>query len=124
MVDPRDMSNKAAALRALMEAKLGARGRDLQTAVRRAGRRLPRRVRKQAQMLARTERMVGHPKVSRQVDARLVEKAFASVTDHLQQIDVADRRRGRLLSLAGALAFNVLAVAAGFVFYMWWRGYL
>jgi len=48
----------------------------------------------------------------------------AKTSAHLSAIDVADRRRGKLLSLAGALAFNLLAVAVLFIVWLWWRAYI
>lgn len=112
------------ALRALLKAKLGVGGRNLPDALARAGRRLPRAVRTQAQMLVEAERQAVHPKFARQVDAHAVRRGYRAVVAHLEAIDLADRRRGWLLGVAGALAFNVLLAFALFVTWLWWQGYV
>ena len=112
------------AIRGLLESKLGVKSRDLGQGVRRAGRRLPRRVRAQAAVLVAAERQSGHPRLARQIDGDRIARAREVVSAHLNAIDVADARKGRWLSLAGALAFNLIAVGAAFVWWLWWRGYV
>lgn len=124
MIDRDDIDAHCLTIRGLLEDKLGVRGRDLTQALRRAGRRLPRRVRAQAAVLAAAERQSGHPRLARQIDRHRMQKAFDAVRDHLRAIDVADARIARWLSIAGSLAFNMIAVTAGFVLWLWWQGYV
>lgn len=120
----KDIARQADALRGLIAAKHGVKARDLEQAVRRAGRRLPRRVRAQAQVMIEAQKRAGHPKLMRTLDAVAVRGAYDAVRDHLGAIDVADQRWGRFLGLAGLVAFQVIVVAAAFVTWLWWAGHV
>lgn len=106
----------------LLRKKLGAKGKTLAESVRRAKRRLPRKVYKQAMELARAEPLVEHPKLRLTLDSPTLEKAAKDVQSHLRAINLADRRWGWFLGMLGGLAFNTLALAALFLVVLWWRG--
>lgn len=124
MLTEKEINAKSQALLRLLQAKLGVRGRDLEQAMRRAGRRLPHRVRGPAARLVAAQKMAGHPKLARQLDPREFSRAYADVSAHLAAIDVADRRKGRLIGLAAVVAANLLIVITAFLFWLSWRGYL
>ncbi|MEP3674812.1 hypothetical protein [Sulfitobacter sp.] len=124
MITDKDMAEKSRKLRGLMQEKLDVRGRDLRQSLRRAGRRLPRRVRKSGAALRRAELMAHNPKTARQVDAVQVDRDYAVLRDHLLQINVGERRKARLLGLAGAVVANLILVAVLFVIWLWWRGFV
>ncbi|MGJ8627705.1 MAG: hypothetical protein ACSHXB_12165 [Sulfitobacter sp.] len=124
MLEHKDIAAKSLVIRQQLEAKLAVKSRDLPQALRRAGRRLPRQVRAQAAILAAAEKQAGHPKLARQLDGGVVQEAYAKVTAHLRAIDVADARKGRILGLAGVIAFNLLLVMVAFFLWLWWRGYV
>jgi hypothetical protein len=42
----------------------------------------------------------------------------------LQSIDVDDQRRGRILGWVSTIAFDLILIAAAFVLWLWWRGYV
>jgi hypothetical protein len=108
----------------LMRAKLGTGGATFAAQVRRAGHRMPRRLRAQARALALAEPLAGHPKLSRTLDAAALCANAAELRDWLQSIDLADRRRGWWLGMLGGLAFNLLAFAALVLVVLRWRGFL
>ncbi|MBD3664314.1 hypothetical protein [Sulfitobacter aestuariivivens] len=124
MFQDQDIHTKAETLRKQLQEKLGVRSRDLSQALKRAGRRLPRRVRGEGQALVRAEKLAANPKLARQLNSAEVDRAYATVAAHLKDIDVADARKGKLLSLAAAVAGNLLIVIAGFLVWLWWRGYV
>ena len=124
MMTEKEITAKTKALQRQIQVKLGVRARDLEHALRRAGRRLPRRVRGQGARLVAAQKMAGNPKLTRQMDAQALAQAYDEVSGHLMAIDVADRRKGRLLGLAAAVALNLLIVIAGFLVWLWWRGYV
>jgi hypothetical protein len=124
MLENKDIVAKSLVVRTQLEAKLGVKSRDLSQAMRRARRRLPRRVRAQCAVLAQAEKRAGQPKLARQLDATVVRAAYSDVTAHLRTIDAADARKGRILSLAGAIAFNLLLIIVAFTIWLWWRGYV
>lgn len=114
----------AAALADLLHRKLGVGGAGLEARVRRAGRLLPRRIRRQALAIAEAEERAANPRLARQNDPAALRRAFAEVEAHLRKIDPADRRIGAAIGLASSIAFSLLAVAAGLVAYLRWRGVL
>jgi hypothetical protein len=124
MIDASDMVARNAALVRLLGEKYGVKALCLDQAIRRAGRRLPKRLRAQAAVLIEAERMAQVPKLVRRVDVPAVEGAEKALTAHLNAIDVKDRRMGVALGLAGTVVAQVLLVAGAFVAWLWWRGYI
>ncbi len=119
-----DISHLAQELCALLDEKLSLRRGTLQTRLNRAGRRLPARIRAQAQVVAEAETLAAHPKLARRIDHLRVTRAHAEVRAHLRSIDPADRRRGALLGVLGGLAFNLLLLAGLTLTFLRWRGIL
>ena len=107
---------------ALMRAKLGVRGKTLSEALRRAKRRLPRRIYKQATLLANVEPLTIHPKLRLTLDTPALNRAAQEVQHHLNEIDVADRRKGWWLGMLGGLVFNFLLLLVLLLVVFRWRG--
>lgn len=124
MKEPNAISNQIEAVQDLLNAKFGVRKRALPRMLGRVGRRLPRRMHARAQVLIDAQKLAGHPKLARQMDQSVVTRAYEDLRAHLEAIDVADRRKGLMLGLAGSLAFNLLVVAGAFVAWLWWAGYV
>ncbi|WP_120633485.1 hypothetical protein [Ruegeria sp. EL01] len=119
--DP-DIQTRIAQTIALLKTKLGVRGKTLAASVRQAKPRLPRRVYKQAIVLAQAEQMAQHPKLRLVLDSPKLVQASEDVQAHLGSINLADRRLGWFLGLLGGLAFNMLALSALVLVFLWWRG--
>lgn len=124
MITDKDMAAKSRKLRGLMQQKLDVRGRDLRQSLRRAGRRLPKAVRKRGAALMRAEMLAHNPKTARQVDAEAVERDYEVVRSYLAELSVEEMRKTRILSLTGAIVANLIGVAVLFVVWLWWRGYV
>ena len=124
MITDKDMAAKSRKLRGLMQQKLDVRGRDLRQSLRRAGRRLPKSVRKRGVALMQAEILAHNPKTARQVDADAVERDYEVVRAHLIAIDVNEVRKTRILNVAGAVVANLIVVAVLFIVWLWWRGYV
>jgi len=124
MITDKDMAAKSRKLRGLLQEKFSVRGKTLQQSLRRAGRRLPRGVRKSGAVLVEAEMQAQIPKIARQIDEPQVKAAFEHMRVHLENLDVGEMRKGRLLSLTGAIAANILFVAVVFIVWLWWRGYV
>jgi hypothetical protein len=110
------------ALRLLLRQKEGGKGVDFATALRRAKRRLPRRVYRQGQKLAQAEAFVDHPKLRLTLDQSALKTAARDLREHLEAIDLADRRKGFWLSVLGGMGFSLLVVMALIVVVLVWRG--
>ena len=112
----------ATSLEALMERRMGVGGRGLAAKLRRAGRRLPKHVRRDAQMIAEAVPVAQNPKLARQIDLARLEVAERRAAAFLRGYDRADRRRGAVLGMLGSLSFNLLALAALVITLLVWRG--
>ncbi len=108
----------------LLRKKLGVRDATLAASVKRAKRRLPRRVYKQALVLAEAEKLMDHPKLRLIVDSPKLHQASDEVQAHLNAINLADRRLGWFLSFLGSVALGILTLALLAVVVLRWRGYL
>ncbi|MEM6761015.1 MAG: hypothetical protein AAF601_16190 [Pseudomonadota bacterium] len=113
---------RATRIMAGLEQAFGVRGKDLSTALRRTGRRMPRRLHKAAAHVVAAQAFGNQPKLMRQVDGPALDRAERDVLSYLNRIDRADQRRARLLNTAGLVVLNVLLVIAGFILWMWWSG--
>jgi len=120
-VTTQQMADRVAAL---LEQKLRVRGPTLADRVRRAGRRLPRRVRLAAAVLVQAGEMAGNPRLMHQIDPAVVAEAYDICVRHLGGVDLADRRRGVMVGIAGSIAFSLLAVAGLLAGVIWWRALL
>ncbi|GGL67219.1 hypothetical protein [Wenxinia marina] len=109
-------------LRALIEERLRLRAPDLTRALARAGRRLPRKVRRAAAQVDEAARLTQHPKLSRQIDLAGVEAAHGLAAAHLRAIDPKAERRRRILDWLALIALNLLLIGIALVAWLRWRG--
>ena len=117
-----DWSDRLSDIHALLGEKMGVAGPDLRHRVRRAGRRLSRPARRDAELLVRAETMARHPKFARLVDPREVRRAERRLAGRLRAIDVKARRRARRLDGLATLGLYVLVTFGLVVTLLWWRG--
>ncbi|WP_227267537.1 hypothetical protein [Roseobacter weihaiensis] len=103
-----DVAQKAQLLRAMIEKQMGVSAPSLEQAVRRAGRRLPRRLRKQAALWVEAETWAAHPKLARRIDGPPLEQAYQDLATHLQQLDPAEERKTRRLNTLAGIVLNLL----------------
>jgi len=106
----------------LIEERLGVSGAGLPAKLRRAGRLLPRHVRRDAQAVADALPLAENPKLMKQVDLPRLEAAERRVVAYLKTVDPAERRIGMAMGMLGGVAFSLLAVFALFVAVLIWRG--
>lgn len=111
MSDPQDISAQIGAVSELLDQKLGARGATLEAALKKARRRLPRRIYAQALLLAGAEPFASHPKLRATLDDARLTAATREVCAHLKAIDPAELRKDWWLGMAGGMAFNLLLYA-------------
>lgn len=112
---------QAAHISTLLKDQLGVRGRDFETRLRRAGRLLPRHVRRDAETLIEAARLQANPKLARMVDDVAVRRAFENSEAFLQSVDVSKRRIDRIVGTLATIAFHVLAVGSIFLAVAAWR---
>jgi hypothetical protein len=96
-------------VRAGLADKLRVRGRSLAVQVRKAGRRLPRAVRRDAVYLVQTVGLADNPKLARMIDMARAQAAHRNILQFLQTVDVAAERRGIALQIIASIALAILA---------------
>jgi hypothetical protein len=111
-------------VRALIDARLRVRGRTLEQQLKRAGRLLPAAMQREGRYLVQAETFMDHPKLGRMIDAAKVETAHRRLVAHLKSIDPAERRKTRLLGIAGVISFNLIVVSGALIGWLVWRGYV
>ncbi|WP_458791080.1 hypothetical protein [Yoonia sp. MH D7] len=101
-----------------MEMRLRVRGKTLDAQVRKAGRLLPRSMRRDATYLAQAATVMNHPKLVRMVDKTKAKQAHGRLLRFLLATDPKDRAKGMLLNLLGSMAFIAIVVFIAVVFVM------
>ncbi|GAA6158588.1 hypothetical protein NBRC116589_07620 [Ruegeria sp. HU-ET01832] len=119
-----DIQTQIAQTVQLLRDKLGVQDKTLTASVRKAKRQLPRRIYKQALLLADAEQMAAHPKLRLVLDTPKLARASEEVQDHLTGINLADRRLGWFLGMLGGLAFNLLALSVLLLVFLRWQGFI
>jgi len=121
----RPMADEVASL---MAARYGGlrRGQqaDLETMLRKRGGALPRRLRREARILAEADRKAGQPKLARQVDLDRMERAHKALVAYLRPLGQAMRLRGGATGIAASVLFGLLILAAAAIWIMTRRGLL
>ncbi|TNJ43983.1 hypothetical protein [Phaeobacter sp. B1627] len=106
----------------LLEQRLKLSG-SLSDSLRRARRHLPYRLRRVAEDLASAEEASCNPRLAVTLDqARLLRKA-RRLRAYLSELDLADRRKGRVLDIAATTGFALLVVIALLLVVLRWRGF-
>ena len=124
MTTSESVAQRTEQLADLIEERLGIRGRGLEVKLRRAGRLLPRWVRREAEKLVEAQALMGHPKLMMQADPAALKTAYSQVEGWLKSVDPAERRKDRILGFLAVNTFNLLLVAVLFVAYLVWAGHI
>lgn len=119
-----DLQARADHLAQMIEEKLGVGGKGLEAKLARAGRRLPRHVRREAALLAEALGQRDHPRLSRRIDLLRLERAFTVCERYLKTVDPWARRRGLALDWLAVNALNLLIIGVLVVSALLWRGFL
>jgi hypothetical protein len=104
--------------------KLRMRGRSLDAQIRKAGRLLPRGVKRDAAYLAQAVVLADNPKLARMVDLAKAKRAHGRVLSFLDTIDAGAQRRSAALNLVASIGLALLVTAALVLFVLAQRGFL
>lgn len=124
MIDPNQIRQVNQDLCLLAGEKFSVKTDNLEKAMRKIGRRLPKWAHKQADVLVKAEAMSGHPKLMMMLDAGEIKTAAIKLRTAFDAIDPKDRRKGAVLSVLGSLSLSLFAVIGLVVLVLWWRGFL
>lgn len=119
-----DLHSRADRIAHLLEEQLDIRGQGLGAKLGRAGRRLPRWVRREFDALQDALDYAEHPKLQQRIDYGRLETGLHKAEAWLEAVDPWDRRKGLVLGWLGGNAVNLLLVAALAIGVMVWRGLL
>ena len=111
-------------VRAGLADKLRVRGRSLAVQVRKAGRRLPRAVRRDAVYLVQTVGLADNPKPARMIDMARAQAAHRNILQFLQTVDVAAERRGIALQIIASIALAILVTGILLLIVLVQRGFV
>ena len=111
-------------VRAGLADKLRVRGRSLAVQVRKAGRRLPRAVRRDAVYLVQTVGLADNPKLARMIDMTRAQAAHRNILQFLQTVDVAAERRGIALQIIASIALAILVTGILLLIVLVQRGFV
>lgn len=106
-----------------MSAQLRVRGEGIADVTERAGRKLPRHLRREAAVLIEAQSLASNPKLSRLVDERRVARAEKRLNRFLDKQNPAAERRGQILDVIAKIAFVFVTVVLSVFFFLLWRGY-
>ena len=95
----------------LIEERLGIGGTGLRRKMNKAGRQLPKWVRRDAETLLEAELIAGHPKMMMKADPERYSRAYKRIRTWLKGIDPNKRRTDRILGMIGSISFNLLLFA-------------
>ena len=107
----------------LLDERLRLKG-SLEDQLRRAGRRLPRKVRAAGAVLVQAVAMAQNPKLLLQIDDETVALAYDLCVRHLNGVNPGAARKGALLNLAASIAFSLLVVGLLVLVVLYLRGFI
>lgn len=121
--DIRPMADEVASL---MAARFGGvrRGQQpvLDEMLRRRGAALPRRLRREARLMAEADRMASQPRLARQVDFARFDRAHKALTAYLRPLGQGARLQGGAVRIAASVALGLLVLGLVVVWIKTWRG--
>ncbi|MGI9393646.1 MAG: hypothetical protein ACR2OY_03285 [Boseongicola sp.] len=106
-----------------MSAQLRVKGDSLAEVTQRAGRKLPNRLRQDAQVMIDAEALSGNPKLARRINAQHVAQAERRLNSFLDKQNPAAERRGEFLDALAKIAFVLVLIVLGVFFVLLYRGY-
>ncbi len=122
MIDATTLTADIERLEMLLADKLGARRGNLARRAAKAGRRLPKWVRRNLEFLSQCGHIAGHPQLASTVEPAMIARAVERSERHLNAIDVKERRIKTALGIAAGLIVQLVILFAVAVAVMRWRG--
>ena len=122
MIDPKDLEKRVETLNELLQAKLGLRGKTLSSRLKKARRSLPKRLRREGQVIVDAQEKSSHPKLALIQDQSAVNVAFHEIMTYLKDIDPDERRKTNLLRWLAAQVLNIIIITIIVVLLLRWQG--
>lgn len=100
------------------------KGSDLRRQVRRAGRLLPRKIRRDMRFILDSADLAENPKLSRMVDPTKVARAQANVITYLEGLDPRERMWTQILNITASVALALIVVFIVVLYVLVQRGFV
>lgn len=117
-------NNRVAEATKALKTAFGGNPKSLEQALKRAGRRLPRRARKAGAEIVAAQILSANPKLHQQLDASRLERDFDKLISGAGRVDAKALRQKWLVGALASFAFNLLLLITLFVVVALWRGWL
>ena len=118
-----ELTERSKALAEKVARQLRVGGDDLETVTARAGRKLPKYLRAEVDVILEATRIADHPKLMRQVDHARISKAEKTINRFLDKQDPAAERRNQILDTLARVAFVVFSIVLAVFLTLLGRGY-
>lgn len=118
------VSQLASQIYDLMGERLRVRGASLRARVKRAGRLLPKSVRRAAGELIAAEDMAENPVLATRLDPDAVRRAYETCKRYLTDVDPKEARSRARYNMAALISAQFLIVVALAVTLLRWRGFI
>ena len=106
-----------------MSTQLRIKGDGLADVAQRAGRKLPKRLQREAEVLIEAEALGANPKLARRIDAQRVKQAERRLNAFLDKQNPGAERRGEILDVVARIAFVLVTIVLVIFFTLIYRGY-
>ena len=106
-----DIHTQVDEIRALLDQKLGVRGRTFEAQVRRARRYLPRGLRRELVYFAQAHALADNPKLQRMINRPRLEAAYRKSVYFLERADIGQTRKATVMGVAASIGFGLLVTA-------------
>ncbi|MGR3550197.1 hypothetical protein [Pseudooceanicola sp.] len=117
-------NNRVAEATKALKTAFGGNPKSLEQALKRAGRRLPRRARKAGAEIVAAQMLSANPKLHQQLDASRLERDFDKLISGAGRVDAKALRQKWLVGALASFAFNLLLLITLLVVVALWRGWL
>jgi hypothetical protein len=119
-----NVQQMAARVADLIDARLKVGGATLAEKLRRGGKRLPRRIRREAAYLAEVAQNAKVPKLMVQIDHARAAQAYDACLRHLKPLGAGARRKATAIQVATGIGAGVFITGLLILLVLIWRGYL
>lgn len=100
------------------------RGQSLAVLTRKAGRRLPSAVRRDASYLVECQAVAQNPKLARRINLARAKAARHRILLHLESVNIGAERVTMVFSIVASVAFVLIVTGIGVLFVLVQRGYV
>ena len=118
-----NLNERSDALAQKMAQQLRLRRGDLASVAERAGRKLPKHLRTDVDVILEAQQKAAHPKLKHHVDAAQIIKAEKKVYRFLDKQNPKAERRNEILDTIAKVAFVVFSVVLASFLILLWRGH-